>query len=62
MEDAREAGELEKIYLLTLFGVGAYGMLPVLAANDPPELPATREAVLSYLVAGAYTRSDFSST
>jgi hypothetical protein len=34
----------------------------VLAANDPPELPATREAVLSYLVAGAYTRSDFSST
>jgi len=52
-EEAREARELEKMFMTTLLGLGSHGLLPVLALNDPAELRATRDAVLATLVATA---------
>ena len=51
-EEAREARELEKMFLAHLHRIGVDGLLPVLAAADPPELPAARDAIL----AGKQTR------
>ena len=46
-EEAREARELEKMFMAHLHRIGVDGLLPVLAAADPPELPAARDAILA---------------
>lgn len=56
-EEAREARELEKSFVAHVYRIGVDGLSPVLAAADPPELPATRDAVLASLVRCASAHS-----